>query len=152
MLRPQSLQTLFPCSLRRRQRHENPATYPNLPTPPPPQSLQKQDHLETALLYLARAAAQLTPDSAAAGSLFAFAAVSWTLEKWQGEVEKARGGGGGGVGEGVEEEVGTREIGGAGGWVRRAVGALKREEEEGEYWRDGRDLEVLWGRVGGDCV
>jgi hypothetical protein len=28
---------------------------------------------------------------------------------------------------------------------------LKREGEEGEYWRDGRDLQVLWERVeGGD--
>jgi hypothetical protein len=36
-------------------------------------------------------------------------------------------------------------------WMERAVGVLKREGEEGEYWRDGRDLQVLWERVeGGD--
>jgi hypothetical protein len=48
--------------------------------------------------------------------------------------------------------MGAREKSMAGDWVRRAVGMLKKEGEEGEYWRDGRDLEVLWGRVGGDCV
>jgi hypothetical protein len=42
------------------------------------------------------------------------------------------------------------ERGGAGKWVRRAVGVLKREGEEGEYWRDGRDLEMLWGRIGAE--
>ena len=34
----------------------------------------------------------------------------------------------------------------------RAVEVLKREGEEGEYWRDGQDLEALWERVGGDGV
>ena len=49
-------------------------------------------------------------------------------------------------------EVGARDKGSAGDWVGRAVGALEREGEEGEYWRDGRDLEGLWGRVGGGYV
>ena len=52
--------------------------------------------------------------------------------------------------KGGDGEISVREKGSAGDWVRRAVGVLMREGEEGEYWRDGRDLEVLWGRVGGN--
>lgn len=40
---------------------------------------------------------------------------------------------------------GEKERTSTGDWVRRAIGVLKREGEEGKYWRDGRDLEVLWG-------
>lgn len=32
----------------------------------------------------------------------------------------------------------------AGKWVEHAVAELKREGEEGEFWRDGRDLEGVW--------
>lgn len=34
-------------------------------------------------------------------------------------------------------------------WVARAVEVLKREGEEGPYWRDGRDLAVMWERAAG---
>jgi hypothetical protein len=59
----------------------------------------------------------------------------------------------------AEARLDVRERPGVGGvrwsaqgfWMERAVGVLKREGEEGEYWRDGRDLQVLWERVeGGD--
>lgn len=52
---------------------------------------------------------------------------------------------------GIEVEM-KNEVCTAEGWVRKAVGVLKREGAEGEYWRDGRDLEGLWGRVGGGYV
>lgn len=68
------------------------------------------------------------------------------VEGWRAAAGAREGWGGG------DGEIGGREKGGAGDWVRRAIGVLKREGEEGEYWRDGRDLEVLWGRVGGDGV
>ena len=146
------LMTPFPCSHRRHHPHKQPTSRPLSPPSPTPQPPQ-QDRLQTALLYLARAAAQLPPASAAAESLYDFAAPNWAVERWGVEVEGwraaagAREGWGGGDGE-----IGGREKGGAGDWVRRAIGVLKREGEEGEYWRDGRDLEVLWGRVGGDGV
>jgi hypothetical protein len=66
------------------------------------------------------------------------------VQGWRAAVAGARG---------VDEERRCGgERGGAGDWLKRAVGVLKRQGEEGEYWRDGRDLEVLWGRVGGDSV
>lgn len=65
------------------------------------------------------------------------------VERWRAAVAGAMGGSDRG-------DARERETGGAGDWVRRAVGVLKREGEEGEYWRDGRDLEGLWGRVCGD--
>jgi hypothetical protein len=50
-----------------------------------------------------------------------------------------------------EARSGRSEMVSPGVWMERAVGVLKREGEEGEYWRDGRDLQVLWERVeGGD--
>lgn len=35
----------------------------------------------------------------------------------------------------------------AGEWVARAVEVLKRESEEGPYWRDGRDLAAMWEKA-----
>lgn len=37
----------------------------------------------------------------------------------------------------------------AGEWVARAVEVLKREGEEGPYWRDGRDLAAMWEKAAG---
>lgn len=146
----QTLQTPFPCS--RRKRPGSSAARVTVPSPLP--RLPQQDRLQTALLYLARAAAQLPPASAAAESLYEFAAPNWTFERWSVEVEGwlANAAGARGESRGGDGEMGAREKSMAGDWVRRAVGVLKKEGEEGEYWRDGRDLEVLWGRVGGDCV
>lgn len=154
-IKPQAPQTLlipFPCSRRRKPSRTR------IPAPPsPPLQPPQQDRLQTALLYLAHAAAHLPPASAAAESLHDFAAPSWTVERWGWEMERegsaaAAAAGKRGGSKGGDGEISAREKGSAGSWVRRAVGVLKREGEEGEYWRDGRDLEVLWGRVGGDCV
>jgi len=146
-LAPQALKTPFPCS----RRHTTGVSATRLtvasPIPQPPQ----QDRLQTALLYLARASAHLPPSSVAAESLYDFAAPNWTLEKWKVEVERWRAV----VTAAKEQSGGTgneSEKGSAGHWVRRAVGLLKREGDEGEYWRDGRDLEGLWGRVCRGCV
>ncbi|KAM0700265.1 hypothetical protein Q7P35_011985 [Cladosporium inversicolor] len=119
----------------RNQQHVS-SSLPPSPLPQPP----TQDRLQTALLYLARAAAQLPPASALAESLYDFAAPNWTVERWEAEVGRERGAAStrGGV-NGEKERTST------GDWVRRAIGVLKREGEEGKYWRDGRDLEVLWG-------
>ena len=150
-LAPPTLKTPFPCS-RRQRPGSSAAARVTVPSPLP--RLPQQDRLQTALLYLARAAAQLPPASAAAESLYEFAAPNWTFERWSVEVEgwRANAAGARGGSRGGDGEMGAREKGGAVDWVRRAVGVLKKEGEEGEYWRDGRDLEVLWGRVGGDCV
>lgn len=43
--------------------------------------------------------------------------------------------------------VATERTDGAGKWVERAVAELKREGEEGEFWRDGWDLEEVWEGV-----
>jgi hypothetical protein len=37
----------------------------------------------------------------------------------------------------------TASAGGPEMWVEKAVELLKREGEEGEFWKDGRDLEEL---------
>lgn len=149
-LAPPTLKTPFPCS--RRQKPGSSAPRVTVPSPLP--RLPQQDRLQTALTYLARAAAQLPPASAAAESLYEFAAPNWTVERWSVEVEgwRANAAGARRGSEGGDGKIGAREQGGAVDWVRRAVGLLKKEGEDGEYWRDGRDLEVLWGRVGGDCV
>lgn len=145
------LMTPFPCSRRRHHPHKQSTSCPISPPSPPPQPPQ-QDRLQTALLYLARAAAQLSSASAAVESLYDFAAPNWTVGRWSAEVEGWHAAGArGGLRRG-EGETGAKEKGGAEDWVRRAIGVLKREGEDGEYWRDGRDLEVLWGKVGGDGV
>jgi hypothetical protein len=77
-----------------------------------------------------------------AEKLYRFASPTWSLEQWNAEVGKARDGFAAG-----KEAVETDGPDGAGKWVERAVVELKREGEEGEFWRDGRDLEELWEGV-----
>jgi hypothetical protein len=96
-------------------------------------------------MHLSRAAALLSQHTAAAArveALYLFASPTWSRDTWTAEVQRAR--------RGVEGRAG-----GAGGpemWVERAVEILKREGEEGEFWKDGRDLEELWERGGGSGV
>lgn len=148
---PQALTISFPCACHGKSSKPRTISRP----PSPPSQSPKQDRLQIALLYLARAAAQLPPPSAAIKSLYEFAAPNWSVERWDVEVERRRAAVAavrGGL-RGVDRELTCGNMrGGAGYWVRRAVGVLKREGEEGEYWRDGTDLEVLWRRIGGECV
>jgi hypothetical protein len=57
---------------------------------------------------------------------------------WAAEVQRAR--------RGFAEK--TAGAGGPEMWVEKAVELLKREGEEGEFWKDGRDLEELWEKGG----
>lgn len=126
---------------------------PTAPAPAPAPQQSKQDCLQTALLYLARAAAQLP--KATAESLFVFAKPNRTPEKWMAEVERERASAAArGSQAGVEGETGRVMNGriGAGVWVELAIEVLKREGEKGEYWRDGRELSAWWELVGGDDV
>jgi hypothetical protein len=153
-LTPQSLTNTFPCS-----RRPNPKkTATRIVAASPLRQLPQEDRLQTALLYLARAAAQLPPASTSplAESLRLFAWPNCTAELWEVVVEKERGAAGAGAGAGTrrqrsggEGEAGSAEVS-AGKWVKRAVEVLMREGEEGEYWRDGQDLQALWEKVCGD--
>jgi hypothetical protein len=152
LLTPEHLtSTNFPCS-HRRQQNPNNTRAPRITTPSPLPQLLQQDRLQTALLYLARAAAQLPP--ARAQSLYLFASPNCTPEAWEAVVERERAAAAARrsqAGREGEARSGRSEMVSPGVWMERAVGVLKREGEEGEYWRDGRDLQVLWERVeGGD--
>jgi hypothetical protein len=143
-LAPQSLNNSFPSSRRPRARYSTTLSY-NPITPSSPlhqqQQQQQQSRLHTALTHLSRAAALLSQHTTAATrveNLYLFASPTWSREMWVAEVQRAR--------CGFAER--TDGAGGPEMWVERAVEILKREGEEGEFWRDGRDLEQVWERGG----
>jgi hypothetical protein len=146
-LAPQSLTNTFPSSRRPRARYSSTSTHNPTPSSPLKHHHQQQEQhhqsrLHAALTHLSRAAALLpqhpTTATASEESLYLFASPTWSREMWVAEVQRAKR-------EFAEKTAGA---GGPGVWVERAVEVLKREGEEGEFWKDGRDLEELWGRGG----
>ncbi|KAM0722709.1 hypothetical protein Q7P37_002150 [Cladosporium fusiforme] len=162
-LEPAVLHATFPSSRRATESNQPPSQENPVPSSPPNSPIQaNQTRLETALNHLARAAAHLstnTPPPARSNTnpalekLYTFAAPTWSRACWAEAVEmeaarlEAQEGGGASRLE-VEDEDGVVL---AGRWVGFAVDVLRCEGEEGEFWRDGRDLEVVW-EGGGEGV